>query len=917
MVNLAGAVVVSALLLGVLGFGFGAIPALGPALDPGRGAWTSAPGGQPVGSQRLHVPGLSGQVTVSYTGQGFASISAGSTHDVFLALGYLHARFRLSELDAERRLGEGRLAQLAGPGDVSSDEFELRLGLLRTARNEWARTTGASRAALTAYAQGVNDDIAEVRASGDWPALFSLTGQYPRDWTPVDSLVVQGVLTQELDYTTGPLDMALIDRSLGSARTAGWFPATAVNAQTPYDPGPYQKLPLTPVAPDAASSVPLALTTGAGPARAGTAEADIVPASGAASPSAASPTDAGASGGSANSAAASPAGGGGREADTRTRSDDYTAAGAASALAQLSRLLPTQTHHYPDSNAWAANGPAVQGGSAGQPGALLGGDPHLPQTLPSVWFEVSLSAPGYQVAGVSVPGMPGVLLGHNKNIAWSLTDTQNSATFYYAERVRGSQYYWRGQWRPLTVVRYAIPVRGGATRQLTVRITGHGPIISQAGQTMAVDWMGNVPSDDFGALLAVNTAANFTQFKTALAGWHAPTQNFVYADAAGHIGVIAPGYYPQVPAGCRPWLPMSGAGGCDVTGVIPYQAVPQAYDPPSHLIATGNQRPVGADYPYYVGTAYDFYDPGYRAAHACAALKAAEPLTADSIAALQNDLTDPLAQRLLPAVRTALSAAGLSGTAKDAAALLSSWHGSMDQGSAAASLWWTFWNSYLDGVFAPWWKSGKVPVSKDPLDLEIHPGLAPLSEDLEAWTLHDQSNAAFAGPAGTGPGNARAAIVAAFSKSVSHLSAKLGGQPASWAWGRLHSRSFPSITGAAGLGYGPRPAGGDPFTEDAADGGLDARTGPSWRMVVSLGRGMQWTDVTGPVFESDAASLGYTKFTADAPFAYAIGVYPGGQSENPASPWYDNLVPLWWDGKYLAIPDPGSTAGSVTWRLDG
>ena len=215
-------------------------------------------------------------------------------------------------------------------------------------------------------------------------------------------------------------------------------------------------------------------------------------------------------------------------------------------LDQLSQLLPNQIHHYPDSNAWAANGPAVAGASAGQPSALLGGDPHLPQTLPSIWYEVALSAPGYQVAGVSVPGVPGVLLGHNANIAWSLTDTQNSATFYYEEQVRGSQYYWHGAWRPLTVVHYSIPVRGGATRQLTVDITAHGPIMSQAGQTMAVDWMGNVPSDDLAALLAVNTAANFTQFKAALAGWHAPTQNFVYADTAGNIGVIAPGYYPQV-----------------------------------------------------------------------------------------------------------------------------------------------------------------------------------------------------------------------------------------------------------------------------------------------------------------------------------------------------------------------------------
>jgi penicillin G amidase len=854
VVSLVAAVVVSALLLGVLGFGYGAIPALGPALDPGRGAWTSASGGQPVSSEQLHVQGLTGPVTVSFTAQGLPSVSAGSTHDLMLALGYVHAKFRLSELDAERRLGEGRLAQLAGPSDLASDEFELRLGLLRTAQNEWARTTGTARAALLAYAQGVNDDIAQVRASGDWPALFTLAGQYPGPWTPVDSLVVQGVLTQELDYTTGPLDYALLKASLGSANTADWFPVLAKNTQTPYDPGPYVKAPLTPVPPDVASSLPVG----------GAAAGAVTPV---------------------------PDGNGGGTGGSGTRSaDSSTAAGAAaSVLDQLSQLLPYQIHHFPDSNAWAANGPAVAGGSADQPRALLGGDPHLPQTLPSIWYEVALSAPGYQAAGVSVPGVPGILLGHNAHIAWSLTDTQNSATFYYQERVRGSQYYWNGAWRPLTVVHYSIPVRGGATRQLAVDITAQGPIISQAGQTMAVDWMGNAPSGDVAALFAVNTASTFQQFKAALAGWHAPTQNFVYADTAGNIGVVAPGYYPQVPARCQPWLPMPGTGACDITGVIPYRAVPQAYDPPSHLIATGNQRPVSGDYPYYVGTALDFYDPGYRAAHAYSALAAGEPLTTASVAALQNSLTDPLAARLVPTVLQALSAAGLSGQDQQAAALLKSWNYGMDSGSAAASLWWTFWGSYVNAVFAPWWKAGKVPVGKDPLVLAPGPGLPPLDEDLEAWTLGDQSNAAFAGPSGHGRGTASAAIVAAFNKAVAHLSAQLGGAPATWTWGRVHSRSFPSITGADGLGYGPRPAGGDPFTENAADGGLDASTGPSWRMIAAL--------------SADGVS--------------ARGVYPGGQSENPASPWYANLVELWWNGRYLPVPVPGAPAGATAWTLRG
>jgi penicillin G amidase len=877
VVNLVGAVVVSALLIGVLGFGFGAVPALGPALDPGRGAWTSAVAGQPASSAQLRVPGLAGAVTVSFSAQGLASISAGSTHDVFLALGYVEAKYRLSEMDAERRLGEGRLAQLAGASDLASDEFELRLGLLRTARNEWAQTTGATRAALVAYAQGVNDDIAQVRASGDWPALFTLTGQYPGPWTPVDSLVVQGVLTQELDYTTGPLDYALLQKSLGPVNTADWFPTLAVNAQTPYDPGPYLKLPLTQVPADVASSAQAGATTTA-----------LVSGS--------------ASGGSAPGTSAGSAGtvGAGGGATTRSADSATGTGAAASVLDELSQLLPDEIHHYPDSNAWAANGSAVAGG-----GALLGGDPHLAQTEPSVWYEVALSAPGYQVAGVSVPGVPGILLGHNAHIAWSLTDTQDSATFYYQEKVRGDEYYSDGAWRPMTVVHYSIPVRGGATQRITVDITAQGPIISQHGATLAVDWMGNVPTGDLGALLGVNTAENFTQFKAALAGWHAPTQNFVYADTAGNIGVIAPGYYPQVPAGCQPWLPMSGTGGCDIDGVIPYQAVPQSYDPPSHLIATDNQRPVSGDYPYYVGTAFDFYDPGYRAAQAYSALRAAEPLTPAKIAALQNDLTDPLAVRLLPAINQALSGAGLSGPDQQAAALLTNWNGDMSADSAAASLWWTFWGSYLNKVFAPWWQAAKVPVSKDPLDLAITPGDAPLDEDLEAWTLSDPANTAFAGP--NGHGTAQTAIVAAFKKAVSHLATTLGGTPDSWTWGKIHSRSFPSITGASGLGYGPRPAGGDPFTEDAADGGLDATTGPSWRMIVGLGNSVD----AAPPLAPDTAQA----FSANE--VYAVGVYPGGQSENPASPWYENLIGAWWNGEYLAIPVPGATAGPTVWRLRG
>jgi penicillin G amidase len=851
IVNIAAAVCASVVLLGVLGFGYATIPALGPALDPGRGVWTSAAGGEPVRPETLDLPGLRRPVSVSFTDQGIASISAASDHDLFLALGYVHARFRLSQMDEERRLGEGRLAQLAGPADLTSDKFELRLGLLRTAEQEWARMPKTSPAAqaLVAYAQGVNDDLAQVRASGQWPAVFSLAGVYPGPWTPVDSLVIQGELTQQLDFTSVPLDYAVLERSLGPARTMDWFPVIAKNAQAPYDPGPYRKLALTPLAPGAAST----LAAGPSPLAAGP------------SPLAAGPSP-------------------GPAASTTARSGLTTAEAQAAGtlLAQLSQLPAGQLHEYPDSNAWAANGPAVGGR-----GALLAGDPHLPQTLPSVWYEVALSAPGLDVAGVSVPGLPAILIGHNAHIAWSLTDTQNQATLFYAEKTRPGQYYWDGAWRKMQVVHYEIPVRGAATVPLTVDITVHGPIMTQAGQTTSVDWMGNVPSPDLSVMLGVYQAASFSQFKAALAHWYAPSQNFVYADAAGNIGAISAGYYPQVGAGCQPWLPMPGTGGCDVTGVISYPAVPQAYDPPSHVLATANQRPVTAAYPYYIGTSANFFDPGYRAATIYAALaNRSGPLTPASFAAIQTSLTDRLAARMVPALLAALHGASLSSTERSVVLLLSTWDATMATGSAAASVWWTFWGDYLSDVFQPWWNRAKVPVHDDPEGLKVTADQVSLDEDLEAWTLSGQKNPAFWLPAGRAR-TAQQVMRLAFATAVSRLSSTLGGAPDSWTWGRLHSREFRSLSGARGLGYGPRADGGDPFTPDAAAGGLVSAAGPSWRMIVTL------------------SSAGIR----------AAGVYPGGQSENPASPWYDNLVPLWWDGQYLPVPTPGSPAGPLRWAL--
>jgi penicillin amidase len=511
--------------------------------------------------------------------------------------------------------------------------------------------------------------------------------------------------------------------------------------------------------------------------------------------------------------------------------------------------------------------------------------------VPSIWYQAALSAPGLSVTGVSVPGLPGVLVGHNAHIAWSLTDTQNQATLFYTEqtsKTRPGQYFWRGTWRQLRQVHYSIPVRGGPAVPLTVDITVHGPVMTQAGQTTAVDWMGNIPSPDLAVMLSVLKAHNFAQFRTALAGWRAPSQNFVYADDHGNIGAISAGYYPVVRHG-DPWLPLPGTGADDIAGVIPYRAVPQVYNPPGHLVATANQRPVGPSYPYYIGTSANFFDPGYRASEIYDSLRGRSGLGPADFAAVQLSQADVLAGQIVPQLLSALHGQPLTARQRAAAGLLAGWHDDMARPSAAAAVWWTFWAGYLDAVFQPWWRAAKVPVRKDRPGLSVSPeGQFSLDQMLAYWTTSDPANSAFTPPGGphrTAPDVMRAA----FATAVAHLAAVLGGTPSSWQWGRIHSRQFPSVTQVAALGYGPRSSGSDAWTVNAAGGGLVSHEGPSWRMIVA------WT---GP-----SAAAGQ-------------GVYPGGQSENPASPWYSDQMEGWWDGRYLPMPPAaGFRTGPIVWSL--
>jgi len=815
--NLLAAVVVAAAVLYVAFLGAGPLPALGPAFNPTTGAWTMAADAQ-IGNRQLRLAGLEQPAQVVFDADGTAHISAQTDHDLFLATGYVHAKFRLFQMDLMRRQGEGRLSEVVGKAALDSDTFELQLGLLRTAEREWNNgvpgtggLTAREKVALEAYAQGVNDRITEAESTHQLDAMFTLLGYQPKPWTPIDTLIVKGDMTQTLNFTDTPLAMALIQKSLGADLAAEWFPILPPNAQSPYDPGPY----LAGVAPEPIA--PVCCVTEAATTAVETAYRTL---------------------------SALPAG--------------LVATGGAS-------------------NNWA-----VAGSRSASGGALMAGDPHLHLTLPAIWFQMTQDSPGYHTSGVSIPGTPGVLIGHNQHISWSLTDSQNQQTLFYLEetdKAHPGQYYWRGSWQPFQTATYDIPVMGGQTQHLTVKMTVHGPVITERGQTTSVWWAGNIPSQDLEVLLGINQASDWPEFRDALRGWYSPTHNFVYADDQGNIGLISAGYFPQVPTGAAPWLPMPGTGQADVLGTIPYDEIPQLYNPPDGIIWSANQRQVTAAYPYYIGTASNFFDPGYRANEIHRVLSTTAKLSAQDMMAIQTDTRDYLASEMVPVLLQSLSSEQLSARESAAADVLRNWDYRMDVSSAAATVWNQFWQSYLSQTFDPWWKSRGVKVERSEVN-------DMLGQDLEAWTLNDPVNRAFSAP-GIGSRTAADAQRTAFHAAIAVLAKNLGSTPSSWTWGRVHQRVLENLAQVSGLDYGPRPDGGDSNTPLAA-GDFPSTHGPSWRMVVDWGSG---------TFQA---------------------VYPGGQSENPASSWYTDRVDRWFAGRYspmLTAAQATSAPGATRWSM--
>ncbi|MGH2723626.1 MAG: penicillin acylase family protein [Actinomycetota bacterium] len=532
------------------------------------------------------------------------------------------------------------------------------------------------------------------------------------------------------------------------------------------------------------------------------------------------------------------------------------------------------------SNNWVVAGRRTE---TGKP--LLANDPHLAVAFPSVWFECHLSAPGLDVAGVTFPFAPGVVIGHNDHIAWGFTNTEGDVQDLYLERLSGDgrSAEYEGAWEPMTVHREEISVRGRAEPEvLEVRESRHGPLLDsymvgiadpqvvEGGITRsyALRWVGAEHAVQPSVVFALDTARDWQEFRAAMERWTCPGQNAVYADTEGNIGYQLTGRYPVRRKGDGT-VPVPGwTSEYEWDGWVPFDELPRALNPDDGFLCTANNKVHDDGYPHNLGR--DFLPP-FRVRRIAQLITERERHSVESFARMQTDTLSLPAAQLLPHL---LDIEPADDGQKEALALLAEWDRDLGAGSAPAAIY-EVWCEHVA-------RATLRPMLGEDLFTHFH--------GRRQWTNAFQYQVLptiLAYPtARWWGGDGRAArdrvLREALGSALDELRRELGEDVASWRWGALHKASFVArlamIPDLAGLFTGGVvEMGGDEQTILQAlfepGWSYDVAVAPSWRQIIDLS-------------DLDAS----------------VGVYPGGQSGNPTSPHFADQIELWAEGRAHPLP---------------
>ncbi|MGA2112226.1 MAG: penicillin acylase family protein [Anaerolineales bacterium] len=778
----------------------------------------------PQTSGSLAVAALHGPVQVYRDAQGIPQIYAQDEHDLFFAQGYVQAQDRFWQMDFWRHIGSGTLSEMFGDSEVKTDLFLRTLGWARVSQQEVAQMDPATLAMLQDYADGVNSYLAGHQGSAlslEYSVLSLLNPAYrPAPWEPVNTLTWAKVMSWDLGGNMdSEIERSILLKTLGPDLTAQIVPST-------YPSNNPTILPNSPFGP-----------------------------------------------------------GGAPLADTETASLLATNPQLYSSLTALSSQIASVNaltgggQRGLGSNDWTVSGSRT---TTGMP--IVANDPHLDIQMPSIWYQMGLhcapktAACPFDVVGFTFAGAPGVIIGHNDQIAWGVTNVNPDVQDLYIEKINPSnpdQYQVNGKWVDMTLVKETIHVAGGKDVPLTVRYTRHGPIVSDTyaslqgfGQkaglalpakfALALRWTALEPSMTWSAILKLDQATNFQQFRDALRGWDVPSQNFVYADVQGNIGYQVPGKIP-IRAHGNGLMPVPGwTDEYEWTGYIPFDQLPYSYNPPQGFIVSANNQVVGSNYPYLITLEWD---KGYRAARITQMIEAKPKLSLQDMEAIQGDDYDASAAETLPYLEALTWSVPEE---QQAVQLLKGWDLQDRMDSTPAAIYNAFYNALLADTF-----HNKLP--KD---------YWPEGDDTYFYIVGElltQPNSPWWDDPSTPQVERRDDILRrALNDGLADLQARLGGNMNDWQWGQFHTATFQNQSlGESGVGpiealfnRGPYAVSGSAAVPNAtaweANQGYAVTSLPSMRMLVDLSN-----------------------------FDNSLTVNTTGQSGHAYNPHYDDLINLW------------------------
>jgi penicillin amidase len=539
-------------------------------------------------------------------------------------------------------------------------------------------------------------------------------------------------------------------------------------------------------------------------------------------------------------------------------------------LREQSRLDALGIRIFSGSNNWVVSGEKSE---TGKP--LFANDMHLGLDVPGIWYQMhQVVRDTLNVTGISVPGAPWIIAGHNEDIAWGLTNMYVDDIDLYLETINPDnpdQYRLDGEWKSLDVHQETIHIKGGDSIIVKNKFTHRGPIISDfksLDQAISMRWIGNDYSNEARSVYLLNRARNWDDFKNALKTFNAISQNFAYADVEGNIGLYAGGGIP-IRKGPAYLVQPGDTSAYDWQGRVPFEQLPHSYNPESGYVASANNKTVGNEYPYYIGS---YFSEGYRMRRITDLLESKEKLSLEDFKDMQADQVSYMAKSWLPQMLEVMQSAELNDLEKSGLDILKSWDLVYSASAAAPLIFEKFYfqmteNLLVDelgtDLFNRYASNGKLP--RQFMDHFRRHHCPEIIDDVRT----DDVTESF-----------QDIVKKSFSDAMAALESEMGDRPEKWQWGKVHQLTLAHPVGQVkimdllfDLNRGPYPVGGSshtvsPFAYGYADR-FSVSFGSSHRHIYSVA---DWDD--------------------------GLVIIPTGASGVPASNHYCDQTGLYLDHKY-------------------